>query len=98
MLQSRSLVTGHYTLECACCRRARGFEVSPTDKKLLKELFKNAVHERGYRITRYRQVSIWGLVGDSRKDPFDMIDGPPSYDQVEKKGMKGLLDWVQTKV
>lgn len=97
MLPSRSLGVGHCTLECACCRRARGFEVSPTDKKLMKEQFKNTVQERGYRITRYRQVSIWGLVGDRRENPFDMIDAPPSYDQIEKKGMKGLIDWVQTK-
>lgn len=100
MLPSRSLGVGHCTLECACCRRARGFEVSPTDKKLLKEQFKNAVQERGYRITRYRQVSIFGLVGDSREDPFDMIDAPPSYDQIENKGkgMEALLDWVQANV
>ena len=98
LLPSRSLGIGHCTLECACCRRARGFEVSPTDKKLLKEQFKNTVQERGYRITRYRQVSIWGLVGESLEDPFDMIDAPPSYDQIEKKGVKGLLDTVQAKV
>jgi len=98
MIPSRSLGVGHCTLECACCRRARGFEVSPADKKLLKEQFKNTVQERSYRITRYRQVSIWGLVGDSREDPFNMIDAPPRYDQIEKKGIKGLLDSVQTKV
>jgi hypothetical protein len=91
---SRSLGIGHCTLECGCCRRARGFEVSPTDKKLLKEQFKNTVQERSYRITRYQRVSMWGLVGDSRKDPFDMIDVPPSYDQIEQKGMERLLDLV----
>ncbi|KAJ5173799.1 uncharacterized protein N7500_001730 [Penicillium coprophilum] len=97
MLPSRSLGVGNCTLECACCRRARGFEISPTDKKLLKEQFKNTIPEGSYRITRYRQVSIWGLVGDSREDPFSMIDAPPSYDEIERKGKKGLLDWVQTK-
>ncbi|KAJ5793746.1 hypothetical protein N7457_000345 [Penicillium paradoxum] len=98
VLPSRSLGVGHCTLECACCRRARGFEVSPANKKLLKEQFKNTVQERGYRITRYRLVSIWGLVGDSRENSFDMIDAPPSYDQIEKTGMTGLLGWMQTKI
>ena len=77
---SRSLGVGHCTFECACCRKARGFEVPASDKKLIKERFKNALENRGNRITRYRLVSIWGLVNDSQKSPFDMIDAPPSYE------------------
>ncbi|CAG8943261.1 unnamed protein product [Penicillium salamii] len=80
----RSLGVGHCTLECACCRKSRGFEASSKDKKFLKEQFKSAVKEPSHRVTRYSQVSIWGLVGDSEEDPSNMIDAPPSYDQVKK--------------
>ncbi|KAJ5788898.1 uncharacterized protein N7518_005909 [Penicillium psychrosexuale] len=42
-----------------------------------EEISKLAKH----RITR---VAIWGLVGDSYESPFDMIDAPPSYEQIAK--------------
>ncbi|CAG7933918.1 unnamed protein product [Penicillium olsonii] len=80
LLPSRSLGAGHCSLECACCRKARGFEVSVVNKKLLKEQIKKNLENRGNRITRYRLVSIWGLVNNSQKSPFDMIDAPPSYE------------------
>jgi hypothetical protein len=91
-LPSRSLGIGHCTLECACYQRARGFRPSPAEKKYIKDHFLNAGKDRGHRITSYQQVSIWGLVGDNRDEPFDMIDALPSYNHSEKKGMKGLLD------
>jgi hypothetical protein len=64
-----------------------------------REQFKNAVQERGYRITRYRQVSIFGLVGDSREDPFDTPgDRGSSPTQPLRRGPSGpqTLAWTQS--
>lgn len=96
---SRRLGVGHCTLECGCCRRARGFEVSEEDKKSLKEEFKNNKDsKRSYRLIRMRPVSIWGLTGDNWENPFDMIDAPPSYDQIEAKEKKSLVGRLQHKL
>lgn len=79
---TRRLGVGHCTLECGCCRRARGFDVPEEDRRLLKEQRREDVSKlTKHRITR---VSIWGLVGDSYDSPFDMIDAPPSYGQMAK--------------
>ncbi|KGO78251.1 hypothetical protein PITC_036190 [Penicillium italicum] len=79
---THTLGVGHCTFECACCRRARGFEISEDDKVLLK------AHRREemkllpkHRIIR---VAIWGLVGGSYESPFDMIDAPPTYGYIAK--------------
>ncbi|KAJ6190689.1 hypothetical protein N7519_000710 [Penicillium mononematosum] len=63
---------------------AIGGEKTETEIKLERDGNTNALQ-------RYRYLT-W------HEDPFDMIDAPPSYDQIEKKGVKGLLDWVQAKV
>ncbi|CRL23796.1 unnamed protein product [Penicillium camemberti] len=79
---TRGLGVGHCTFECACCRRARGFGVSRRDKKTLKEEDREEISKLArHRITR---VALWGLVGDSFENPFDMIDAPPSYGQIAK--------------
>lgn len=74
---TRKLGVGHCTFRCGCCRRSRGFDIPEDNMKLLKEECRKEVGDLiRHRITR---VSIWGLVGDSFDNPFDMIDAPPSY-------------------
>ncbi|CAG8241469.1 unnamed protein product [Penicillium salamii] len=95
---SRSLVIGHCTIECACCRKARGFEVSPDEKKKLKAQLKIDRPRATYYTTRMKQVSIWGLRANDSGDKHDMmIDAPPSYGQIEK-GKTGLMKRLQEKI
>ena len=79
---TRTLGVGHFTVECGCCRRARGFNFFEEDKRLLKERCREEITN----ITRHRltRVAIWGLVGGSYDSPFDLIDAPPSYDAKDK--------------
>ncbi|KOS38799.1 hypothetical protein ACN38_g10366 [Penicillium nordicum] len=79
---TRRLGVGHCTFECGCCRRARGFDVSKEDKRDLKEQHRKEI----IKLVRHRltRVALWGLVGDSFENPFDMIDAPPSYGQIVK--------------
>lgn len=68
------------TFECGCCCRARGFDVSKEDKRLLKEQHREEISKLArHRITR---VALWGLVGDNYESPFDMIDAPSIYGQI----------------
>lgn len=73
---------GHCTLECACCKEARGFDLSREEKEELKERYNSLLFSMtGHRIVR---VAMWGLVGGIDKNPFDMIvDEPPSYTQAQ---------------
>ncbi|CAG8214824.1 unnamed protein product [Penicillium nalgiovense] len=76
----RGLGVGNCTFECGCCCRARGFDVSKEDKRLLKEQHREEISKLArHRITR---VALWGLVGDSYESPFDMIDAPSIYGQI----------------
>lgn len=79
---TRQLGVGHCTLECGCCRRDRGFEISDSDKEHLKTNFFLNRESSHWRL--FRQASIWGL-DDSGKNPFDLIDAPPSYGQVSNE-------------
>ncbi|CAG7978587.1 unnamed protein product [Penicillium salamii] len=96
---SRSLGVGHCTLECGCCARARGFEFSESQKTDLKDLYQSkwegapwngayGQDRRNFHCMKIHQVSIWGFVPGSGKNPFDMINAPPSYDQSEGKKSK----------
>ena len=78
----RGLGVGHCTFECGCCCRARGFDVSKEDKRLLKEQYREEIS----KLARHRimRVALWGLVGDSYESPFDMIDAPPSYGKIAR--------------
>jgi hypothetical protein len=90
---SRTLGAGHCTLECGCCERARGFRVSNEEKKRLKELYKIKRQKEGadFRSNSITRLSIWGLFGNSWKDPFDMIDdAPPSYEEIPKNNKSPL--------
>lgn len=79
---TRGLGVGNCTFECGCCCRARGFEVSKEDKRFLKEQYREELSKLArHRITR---VALWGLVGGSLENPFDMIDAPPSYGRITK--------------
>ncbi|CDM38077.1 unnamed protein product [Penicillium roqueforti FM164] len=50
---TRRLGVGHCTFECGCYRRARGFDVSEEDKKLLKEQCREEISKlTKHRITR----------------------------------------------
>ncbi|KAJ5138724.1 uncharacterized protein N7515_003572 [Penicillium bovifimosum] len=96
---SRTLGAGHCTLECGCCERARGFKVSNEEKKRLEELYKidKQAEDKGsdFHSLRISRLSIWGLVGDSRKDPFDMIDAKPSYEEMPKNNKRlDRLLWI----
>ncbi|KAJ5092834.1 hypothetical protein N7456_008695 [Penicillium angulare] len=76
---SRKLGVGHCTVECGCCRQARGFDIPEKEKKLLKTQFREDISKLpAHPIAR---VAFWGLVGDVYKSPFDMIDVPPSYEK-----------------
>ena len=79
---THTLGVGHCTFECACCRRARGFDISTEDKELLNAQRREKM--KHFPIHRIIRVSIWGLVGDSYDSPFDMIDAPPTYGQIAK--------------
>ncbi|CAG8004825.1 unnamed protein product [Penicillium salamii] len=95
---SRSLGIGHCTVECACCQKARGFEVSPDEKKKLKAQLKIEIPETDFYTTRMKLVSIWGLCANDWGDKHDtMIDAPPSYGQIEK-GRTGLMKRLQEKI
>ncbi|CAG8924277.1 unnamed protein product [Penicillium salamii] len=95
---SRSLGIGHCTVECSCCRKARGFEVSPDEKKKLKAQLKIELPEMDFYTCRMKLVSIWGLGANDWGDKRDtMIDAPPSYDQIEK-GKTGLMKRLQEKI
>ncbi|CAG7972623.1 unnamed protein product [Penicillium salamii] len=95
---SRSLGIGHCTVECACCRKARGFEVSPDEKKKLKAQFKIEQPKPEFYTARMERVSIWGLCANDWGDKRDtMINAPPSYDQIEK-GKTGLMKRLQEKI
>ncbi|KAK9860026.1 hypothetical protein MYU51_010225 [Penicillium brevicompactum] len=82
---TRSLGVGHCTLECACCDRARGFGISSTEKKRLKELYKVNIEKGSDFLSRFIvRLSMFGVMGDSWEDPFAMIvDAPPSYEDTE---------------
>lgn len=69
---TRALGLGHCTFECGCCRKARGFDIPKEDMALLKEQCRKDIsHVNRHRI---RQVSIWGITGDSYESPFDLVD------------------------
>ncbi|CAG7948854.1 unnamed protein product [Penicillium salamii] len=83
---SRHLSVGHCTLECGCCARNRGFEMSEAEKTDLKNLYKSQWKDgRNIRSLWIRRVSIWGLSDMRGRNPFDMIDAPPSYEQSERR-------------
>lgn len=74
---TRKLGVGYCTFECGCCRRFRGFDIPEEDRKSLKEGCRKEVADLvRHRITR---VAIWGLVGESFDNPFDMLEAPPGY-------------------
>lgn len=79
---SRALGRGHCTMECGCCAKARGFELSKSDKAASKKLFGLNTGHR-HRALRIITVSIWGIFGGSLADPFDMINALPTYEQSE---------------
>ena len=80
---SRPLGVGHCTVECSCCQKFRGFEVSEDTKIALRNNFDSLLYDAyGHRLVR---VAMWGLVGGIDESPFDMIrvGDPPSYSQVQ---------------
>lgn len=79
---TRQLGVGHCTLECGCCRRDRGFEISDSDKEQLKTNF--ICDRESTHWLLVKKASMWGL-DDSGKNPFDLIDAPPSYGQVSNE-------------
>lgn len=83
---SRSLGAGHCKLECACCEKARGFKVFNPEKAKLKELYKvNTEKGTDFFSRWFVRLSMFGVVGDSWKDPFELIeDAPPSYEGIMK--------------
>ncbi|KAJ5901900.1 hypothetical protein N7495_002428 [Penicillium taxi] len=71
--------TGHCTVECSCCAKARGFELSTQQKDNLRGIF-SLSHCSGYT-KRMWYASLLGLMTDSIESPFDMIiDTPPRYE------------------
>ncbi|CAG8412249.1 unnamed protein product [Penicillium salamii] len=82
---SRILGVGHCTLECECCRQARGFEISKEDKEKVRSQFRFDGKRLDSRLKAINMVSIFGLVSDHFRNPFEMIDVPPSYEQFETK-------------
>ena len=50
---THTLGVGHCTVECRCCRRARGFDISEEDKKLLRSQRREKInHCPEHRIVR----------------------------------------------
>lgn len=79
--QTRKLGVGHCTLRCGCCQRARGgLAIPEEDQSLLRKEF--SCKMRTNRSRWHNQVSIWGLVNNSTRNPFDMIQAPPSSGQI----------------
>lgn len=78
---ARQFGAGHCTTECWCCQKARGFALTDKAKQAMKNLYPlNPISNRSY----YRKimlVSIYGLADGYTENPFDLIDGPPDYEQ-----------------
>lgn len=72
----RRLGVGHCTLQCGCCQKARGF--SNPGKYLASLRTELNGDSRIFRSGWYIRASIWGLMNGSEKNPFDMIEAPPS--------------------
>lgn len=77
---ARQLGHGHCTVECACCRKARGFDFDTNQKKRVEEWFdyspvggQKAVDNKKMYLYRVYWASIWGIVVDSDKSPFDLV-------------------------
>lgn len=77
---------GHCTLECGCCRQARGFDLdgrdeSEEDKSELDSYF--GFPNRGWYI-RTKLASIWGLCYDNFDNPFDLIQESSKREQEQE--------------
>ncbi|KAJ5558274.1 hypothetical protein N7535_008487 [Penicillium sp. DV-2018c] len=69
--------------------RARGFKVSNEEKKRLKKLYKIVGQDKDdFRSINITRPSIWGLADGNWKNPFDMIDTPPSYEDIPKNNKR----------
>ncbi|CAG8237562.1 unnamed protein product [Penicillium salamii] len=94
---SRTLGVGHCTVECVCCQRTRGFELTSDDKKKFKGMFKMDYPFDSCRLIKMMLVSVWGICADDSVGTCDIIAAPPSYKQSEGKKM-GLRKWFQQKI
>jgi hypothetical protein len=74
-LPKRKFAAGHCTVECHCCEKARGFELSSEKKAQVEKLFDLGV-DRGY-FKRIRHASLLGLIHLNLDNPFDLIEDPP---------------------
>lgn len=75
----RQLGRRHCTFEYGCCCKARGFKLTPEEvKNLHKQARLDGNMPRYYLMS---QASIWGILDGNHDNPFDLIDGPPGYEQ-----------------
>lgn len=82
------LGVGHCTLECGCCRKARGFELTEQEKKDTNERF-NVQNDNPYSSWIIR-LAIWGIEHDSSENPFDLIE-EPNYEKTYTKQTKSFF-------
>ncbi|CAG8328058.1 unnamed protein product [Penicillium salamii] len=68
---STRLAAGHCALTCPCCRRLRGFELTPEEQKNIYNDFDLQGDKTFY--DRIELASIWGLSLNSDKAPDDLI-------------------------
>ncbi|CAG8014144.1 unnamed protein product [Penicillium salamii] len=86
---ARKLGAGHCTIECGCCMKARGFTLTPEQKKGMTRVFRIS---RDYQDPYYHRIvmaSIWGLWKGSQDSPFDLIDesGRVDHDLIPCTGL-----------
>lgn len=90
IVPARRLGVGHCTVECECCIKSRGFELSPKQKEKVFARFRlsedRLIENILFKINRYNYhdriilASIWGLWQGSQDSPFDLIDESATVD------------------
>jgi hypothetical protein len=77
-LDTRKLGVGHCTVECGCCNKARGFELTEDEKKAYDKRFNfSRENPLGHYERASLQVLLFGILETKEINPFDLIYEPP---------------------
>ncbi|KAJ6037269.1 hypothetical protein N7540_001548 [Penicillium herquei] len=81
-----ALGVGHCIVECGCCIRSRGFDLTDSQKAEVSEIIPIPNESYSPYTEQISRVSLWGLVKDIEENPLNLIekskDHPPSYDGI----------------
>lgn len=75
------LGVGHCTTECGCCQQARGVVLTDKAQQTMRSLYPRSSSQNRPYYRKMMLVSIYGLADGHTENPFDLIDGPLSYEQ-----------------